>query len=527
MKNETVNRSAPERKGSGKEYTKYVSLFSKVWNDQKPLAKLFRTSRSGYIYDTGTNKIMGCDDLVFDLLLNLYTANVESAVQTFLKNNGHDALIHAADSIKQSIENQNILKFKKAEDFHFDPCKYSVDEMINEHLELLVLEVTEKCNLRCAYCPYSDSYAHKRGHGTRDMTREVMKKALHYFKDHSIKQEKVYITAYGGEPGLCWGLIEWTTHYAKELFKDKQLTFSVTTNGTSITPEMARFLYENDFKTLVSIDGPAPIHDRFRKYKNGKGSYKDAIRGLKYLVDAYGDSAEKNVKLSMVYTPPFSGERLDEVAGLWMENKWLPAKMRVNIVYPIPGSLSNEFYKQSAPEDKNIREWAVEKFREKYNRKGFSNPIADEISGTILTKLINLPVYDVPRATVNFNGCCVPAARRLFVTVDGEFRLCERIDSNAPIIGNIDSGLDIDIIKTEYIDRYKAVSFPECSVCWAARLCNSCFQDAFKDGVITASKRLSGCASIKKSREKHLEYYCSLLEDDPTGLKRLLEEEVH
>lgn len=525
IRNEFQKNSSKSRYKPG--FKKYLSVLNEIWNGQKPLAKLFRTARHGYIYDTGTNKIMGCDDFVFELLQNLYAADVESAVQTFYEKHGQDALIHAAESIKQSIENQNILKFKKAVDFHFDPVKYSVDEMIEEHLELLLLEVTERCNLRCGYCPYNDSYSDRRMHGTRDMTRETAKKALHYFKDHSVKKEKIYITIYGGEPGLNWELVEWATGYAKELLKDKQLTFSVTTNGTSITAKMARFLYENGFKTLVSIDGPAPVHDRFRKYKNGKGSYKTAIRGLKHLVDAYGDSAEKMLKLSMVYTPPFSGDRLDEVAGLWAENRWLPGKLGVNIVYPIPGSLSHEFYKQSTPEDKNMREWASEKFRKKYNRKGLSNPIADEISEAILTRLANLPVFDVPWPTVNFNGCCVPAARRLFVTVDGKFRLCERIDANAPTIGDVDSGVNLETIKTEYIERYKAVSFPECSVCWAARLCSSCFQDAFKDGVIHASTRLSGCASLKKSRESQLEYYCTLLEDDPEGLDHLSEQEIH
>jgi len=134
MRNSAEKSSTVERTGAGKEYKKYVSFFSEVWNDQKqkPLAKLFRTARHGYIYDTGTNKIMGCDDLVFELLNNLYAADVESAMQAFLEKHDHGKLHHAAESIKQSIESQNILKFKKAEDFHFDPVKYSVDEMIKE-----------------------------------------------------------------------------------------------------------------------------------------------------------------------------------------------------------------------------------------------------------------------------------------------------------------------------------------------------------------------------------------------------------
>ena len=88
MRNVAVNRVKAKHIESNKECKKHLSFFSKVWNGQKPLAKLFKTPRSGYLYDTGTNKILECDELVFELLQNLYASDVESAVQAFLDKHG-------------------------------------------------------------------------------------------------------------------------------------------------------------------------------------------------------------------------------------------------------------------------------------------------------------------------------------------------------------------------------------------------------------------------------------------------------
>ena len=418
MRNLAVNRSTVERKGAGKEYKKYVSFFSEVWNGQKPLAKLFRTSRSGYIYDTGTNKIMGCDDLVFGLLQNLYMGDVESAMQAFMENYGHDALLHAAESIKQSIESQNILKFKRGEIFRLTGDKCDVDELIRAHLETMTFEITEKCNLRCRYCVYNPIFKDHRNHGKKEMSRDVMKKALLHLKNHSSKQDSVGISFYGGEPLISYSLIQWCVGYSRQLLKDKEINFSVTTNGTLITPEIAHFFKENDFLVLVSIDGPEQITDRFRKYEDGKGSFKDSMRGLKYLVEEYGESAEKKLKLSMVYTPPFSSKKLDEIEKLWEENKWIPSKLGATITYPEFASVPREaFINQNQPEDKTLMEWAFEKFRETYLTKSQSSALVNSTIEPSLNMFMQRPLYKEPEKSINLNGCCVPGARRLYVTV--------------------------------------------------------------------------------------------------------------
>jgi uncharacterized protein len=66
----------------------------------------------------------------------------------------------------------------------------------------------------------------------------------------------------------------------------------VQTNGTLITPEMARVFAEYQFLVGVSVDGPAEIHDRHRLRANGSGSHEDVMRGIGHLRNA---GAEFNI----------------------------------------------------------------------------------------------------------------------------------------------------------------------------------------------------------------------------------------
>ena len=52
---------------------------------------------------------------------------------------------------------------------------------------------------------------------------------------------------------------------------------TIQTNGTRITPSWARFLKANQFRVGISLDGPAEMHDRERRYVDGRGSFIDVV----------------------------------------------------------------------------------------------------------------------------------------------------------------------------------------------------------------------------------------------------------
>jgi len=498
-----------------------------VWKDKKPLAKLFKTESNFYIYDAGTNKIMRCEPAIFALLERLLSREIQEAVTDFLSTHQWDEFIYASRSLRSVIKSQNVLLTTKVKKFGpFDTFE-EYAAFIHSSLEILCLETTEICNLRCEYCVYSDHIPFKRSHGKRSMDWEVAQRSIDYLKEHSFNSKKIAISFYGGEPLANFPLIRKAVSYALSIFDKKSLSFSISTNGTLLTPKIAQFLYNNDFKVIVSIDGPKEIHDSYRKDIEEKGTFKRAIQGLRFLIDVYGESSKDKIHLNMVYTPPWSSQKLDRMTQLWDEISWLPRKTRLHITYPTPGTIiSKKFYGIPGKENKNLQEWSFDKFFEKYLSKNDSNPIADGVMERHMSEFMKRPVYQEPLERYSLNGCCVPGVRKLFVTVDGTFRLCERINSDAPSIGDVYSGLDIGVIKKIYLDAYIKAITPFCSVCWAVGLCTSCYIDIFNKGQIDVNSRSNHCIVEKQSLERLLSYYCLLMEQDSQKLKYLYDYEL-
>lgn len=141
------------------------------------------------------------------------------------------------------------------------------------------------CNLDCAYCYYLDKseiYGGKEPRMTEEMLENIVKQ---YIEANDVPE--VQFNWHGGEP-LVMGMdfyrkaLEFERKYAG----DKKVFNTIQTNGTLIDRSWARFFKENGFLVGISIDGPADIHDRYRKDKGGSPTFDKVCRGLRYLQDA-------------------------------------------------------------------------------------------------------------------------------------------------------------------------------------------------------------------------------------------------
>ena len=63
----------------------------------------------------------------------------------------------------------------------------------------------------------------------------------------------------------------------------KTITNSLQTNGTLLDDDWCRFLKAHNFMVGLSLDGPREIHDRYRRDRQGQGSFDAVMRGLKLL----------------------------------------------------------------------------------------------------------------------------------------------------------------------------------------------------------------------------------------------------
>ena len=130
---------------------------------------------------------------------------------------------------------------------------------------VVVWNLVRRCNLHCAHC-YSDSF-------DKEYEGELnTQEALTVIDDLAAFGVPVILFS-GGEPLLRHDLFELIRHA-----QDKGIRGVISTNGTLITPALAREMKALGLSYVgVSIDGPEPVHDKFR----GKvGAFQESLRGI-------------------------------------------------------------------------------------------------------------------------------------------------------------------------------------------------------------------------------------------------------
>ncbi len=174
-------------------------------------------------------------------------------------------------------------------DYHAQLCKEPV-------LRQLFFELTLKCNEHCFHCGSSCEPGAESG-----LPVEEYKKVLDEVRERYSK--KPYIAVTGGEPLLYPQFFELMKYVS-----DSGFNWGMTSNGTLITPEVARKLHETGMKTIsVSIDGVEATHDRYRRFPGG---YRKALEGINNLIAEGGF-------YSIMVTTVVNHENIDELDELF------------------------------------------------------------------------------------------------------------------------------------------------------------------------------------------------------------------
>ena len=139
-----------------------------------------------------------------------------------------------------------------------------------------------RCNLRCRYCYYLEKG------GLYDGQEQTMSDALlelfvrQYMEAQTMPQ--VLFIWHGGEP-----LLRSVSFYRRALELQRQygggrqIDNCLQTNGMLLNDEWCEFLAENRFLVGISIDGPQPMHDRYRKSAGGLPTFDRVMRGIRLL----------------------------------------------------------------------------------------------------------------------------------------------------------------------------------------------------------------------------------------------------
>lgn len=490
-----------------------INMLKSAFPDGKPIGITFETANKKYLYDTNSGKVMECGEVEHVLLQKILTGAFDE-VEELINVYGLQLEV-AIDNILNTMREEKILevaKFKKM------LIPENFESLINNGLRQIVIELTEKCNLRCGYCIYNEGCSDNRNFGTKDMSDDIALKAVDYAITHSNESDELAITFYGGEPLIKYDLMKKCINYAIENIHDKELSFSFTTNGVLMTKIMAEELARIEkINILFSIDGPKEIHDLYRRNAEGKGSFEEALRGLRYVVEAFGEKAKDTVYISMVYAPPYSTEKLQCIQEFFDGLEWLPNEVSKYVTYPSEesndcinvflqkNSIPKKFKNESS--DNSLLNWS----NEQYNNKSL---FTKKVLNDVFTRIYKRQVFSHTLSEISMNGCCVPGQRRIYITVNGDFKICERV-GKIPYIGDLKNGINMNIVREKFLHEYTEKSFEQCSVCWASRLCNLCYSHSYDENGFNVEKRNKNCESVRGSFGQGLCLYFEKLESNP------------
>lgn len=152
--------------------------------------------------------------------------------------------------------------------------------------------------------------------------------------------------------------------------------------------------------------------------------------------------------------------------------------------------------------------------------KSKNTQLQQAIAENNLVKVQKRLITDKPIPFMQQNGCCIPGQRRLYVTVEGDFRVCERI-GKSPSIGNVDRGIDFESLYKKYILSYKEHAVSNCNNCWCVHLCGICYCGFCRDDGIDFEKKFRFCNQQREVCKNNLVDYHSILEKRPDWLEHL------
>lgn len=475
-----------------------------------PLIKKVLTEKTRYIYDTATNKILQVDEDLFNYLPDGYPTLDSTQKKT---NYLEEKRILFEIEMAHKKWGCFATDYPKIDTFPKEQIETLVEKILSKGPDLLILNITERCNLRCKYCAYSGAYFNFRTHSDAFMSLDVAKKAIDWYLQ--FKRDKFHFAFYGGEPLLEINSIKKIVNYIKKCIGD-QGSFSITTNAIGLDDSTISFFSENNFRITISIDGPLKIHDRYRVSNVGKGSFENVWNVILKLYKNHYDYYMNNIGFNMVLAPPYDLQSIH----LFVKNNGYLFKDNKIMVSPLddrPSDLRNNL---------NIHKDSVNSYKEQmidlchlYKGDVIMGRKSDSFLQALFSRSLVL-LHKRPKGRLEFkvpsHGQCIPGDRKCFVDTNGQYYMCEKVQANP--IGSVDEGINkLKVVK--FLRQYSEFLENRCYGCWAIRLCSKCFNDIAEGERISERRFEIYCRDMKEHIFKSLTLYCDIRESNENSFK--------
>lgn len=324
------------------------------------------------------------------------------------------------------------------------------------------LAISQKCNLGCTYC-----YAEGGDFGgpAQLMSGETATEAVKTLIDATPAGEAVTIAFLGGEPLANRVVLRAATEFAASHAKERGVGvgFSITTNGTLVTPADGEFFERHAFAVSVSLDGIGDVHDRQRSFKGGRGSYAKIVERITPLLEM---QERMQISARVTITPQNLRvrETLDGLIGLGFHSVGLsPMLSSPTGVAEMDSDALTELLRQMID--------CGEAF-ERHLYSGKRYPFANMVSA----------LREIHKGTHRPYPCGA-GGPYLGVSADGDLFACHRFVNDerghlGSMRGGVDAGKQARWLDDRHVDRQEP-----CRSCWARYLCGGgCHHEVLNRG---------------------------------------------
>lgn len=246
----------------------------------------------------------------------------------------------------------------------------NVNSYLLSGTSLFIFAVTNACNYQCVYCQANGM------NKVNKMSKEVAEQALRRIKDSP--SSEITIEFQGGEPLLNFDIIQYIILRGYDLLSNKDVQYTVVSNLSLLTAEMADFFKGHHVSVSTSIDGPMILHNYNRPKANGIGSYQDTLRGINLLRSR--DIAPGAIQTTTAQSLSFANEIVDEYVHLGFNQVFLRPLTRL-------GAAARNWDQIGYDSESFLRFYRVALNRiVEYNLKGIQ--VKDYLASLFLSKIL-------------------------------------------------------------------------------------------------------------------------------------------
>ena len=370
--------------------------------------------------------------------------------------------IHNTSRNRVTVHSAEYLTLQGKGYFQYSPIRKiqlgSIDELrsrCGRNIVHLILQTTQMCNFKCRYCTFAGDGSFERTHTDKTMALNTAKKAIDFLFEHSADSKEVLISFYGGEPLLEYELIKSCILYSERLFLVKKCIFAIATNASLLKDTMISFFASHNVRLDISLDGPEEVQNFSRRYAvNGGGTFKNVFDKVVYILKKYPEYYRQYVYFHPVISPNSNIKRI----YTFFKNELCANDMHIKL--------------------SNINTSGLNIIFDTFGNIPGNDNNSQKI-GSNLDDFFDSVYMDKRAIPYNYHhgGPCVPGSKKLFVSTDGIFYPCEKVNEQytSNVIGNIHDGFDYQRIFELY--NIGVLTETQCKSCWCIRYCKMCIAD--------------------------------------------------